>query len=130
MLTNFRLSNLVLIFPQRLTVYIFAHHILCTSDKTYFFPSFFFPLWLTLSNVTTSLLGKLKATLKKYQDRDILNLIRSQANIKNELLTQFRDTSQVCHCAPFFVISCLMSVFRSIVKCSSRTFSTSYSSSI
>ena len=83
-----------------------------------------------LSNVTTSLLGKLKATLKKYQDRDILNLIRSQANIKNELLTQFRDISQVCHRTPFFVISGLISVFRSIMKCGSRTLSTSCSSSI
>ena len=40
---TFRLSQLALIIPQRLIVYIFAHHILCTSDQTYcFFFLFFF----------------------------------------------------------------------------------------
>jgi hypothetical protein len=72
--------------------------------------SFF--LCFVLSNITTSLLGKLKATLKKYQDRDIPNLMRSQGHIKNELLILFRDASQVCCHAPFFVISGLIGVFR------------------
>ena len=39
---TFRLSQLVLIVPQRLIVYIFAHHILCTLDQTYFFFLLFF----------------------------------------------------------------------------------------
>ena len=78
------------------------------------------------SHVITSISGELNATLKKYQDRDVLNQMRSQANIKNQLLTIFRNASPVCLHAPFYsVISGLNGVFRSIVKGGSRTFSKS-----
>ena len=104
MLTHFQAFELDTHRPSAANcIYLCTPHTLHMWQNVFF--SLLFSLWFMLSNVTTSLLGKLKATLKKYQDRDILNLIRSQANIKNELLTQFRDISQVCHRAPFFVIS-------------------------
>jgi hypothetical protein len=66
------------------------------------------------SNFITSLLGKLNATLKKCQDRDIVNLMRIAGNIKNELLNLFRNALRVCLHVPFSVIiSDLIDVFRS-----------------
>jgi hypothetical protein len=119
---TFRLSKVIvlLIVPQRLMVYIMAHNILCSSDKMYFF--FRFASSFVSSNVITSLLGKFNVTLKKCQDWDILNLMRNQGNIKNELLTLFRNASPVCLHPPFFFISVLNGIFRNIVKCSLRTF--------
>ena len=76
------------------------------------------------SDVITSLSGKLDATLKKYQDRDLLNQMRSQANIKNQLLTMFRNASPVC-LYDSNLLSGLIGVFRGIVKRSSTTFSKS-----
>ena len=83
-------------------------------------------LFFVSSDVITSLSGKLDATLKKYQDRDLLNQMRSQGNIKNQLLTIFRNASPVCLYAPFqSVISGLIGVFRCIVEGRVRTFSKS-----
>jgi hypothetical protein len=62
---------------------------------------FLFPFFLALSNVIISLLDRVNAILKKYQDWDILNLMRSQVNIKNELLILFRNGSWVCIHTPF-----------------------------
>jgi hypothetical protein len=68
------------------------------SDKMYsFLPS---SLCFMSSNLITRLLGRLNATLKKCQDWDILNLMRNQGNIKNELLNLFRNVSRVCLHAP------------------------------
>ena len=83
--------------PQRLIVYILACNIFRPSNETYVFLLFCFS-----SDVITSLSGELNATLKKYQDRDLLNQMRSQANIKNQLLTIFWNASQVCRHVPFY----------------------------
>jgi hypothetical protein len=75
------------------------------------------------SNLITSLLGKLNAMLKKYQDQDILNLMRNAGNIKNELLNLVRNASRVCLRVPFsVVISGLIDVSRTRIfsnNCSS-----------
>ena len=60
-------------------------------------------LFLVLSDVITSLSGELNATLKKYQDWDLLNQMQSQVNIKNRLLTIFQNASPVCLHAPFLI---------------------------
>ena len=97
---TFRFLKLVvsLIIHQRLMLYIFAYNILCSGDKPYFF---FFLFFLALFNVIISLLDKVNAMLKKYRDWDILNLMRNQRNIKNELSSLFRNGSHVCIHTPF-----------------------------
>jgi hypothetical protein len=88
-----------LIVPQRIILYIFAHNILCSSDKTYSCLPFSF--CFIFSNLITSLLNKLNSMLKKCQDRDILHLMRNQGNIKNGLVVLFPN---VCLHVPFSVI--------------------------
>ena len=58
-------------------------------------------LFFVSPDVITSLPGELNAILKKYQDWDLLNQMRSQGNIKHQLLTIFRNASRVCLHAPF-----------------------------
>jgi len=79
-------GNKTITFPatmifQRLIVSILAYNMLCPSNKT--------------------LSGELNAALMKYQDWDLLNQMRSQGNIKNQLLTIFRNASPVCLHTPF-----------------------------
>jgi hypothetical protein len=87
-----------LIIHQRLILYIFAYNILCPLWPRYFFSFLFF---LALFDIIISLLDRVNVMLKKYQDRDILNLMRSQGKIKNELLILFRDGLGVCIHTPF-----------------------------
>jgi hypothetical protein len=126
MLTHFSKSAVSLIIQQRIIVYIFAYTLLCSSDKTYSLLSFSF--FFVSSNLINSLLGKLNATLKKCQDRDILSLMRNPGNIKKELLDLFRNASRVClHFLFCVIISGLIDVSRSRTL---RIFSTNCSSSI
>ena len=107
-------------------MYIFAHNILCSSDKMYSYLPF--SLCFISSNLISSLLGKLNATLKKCQDRDILSLMRNPGNIKNELLNLFRNALGVCLHFPFFlIIYGLIGVSR---RRTLRIFSKNYSSLI
>jgi hypothetical protein len=75
-----------------------------------------FSFFFVSSNLITRL-GKLNAMLKKYQDQDILNLLRNAGNIKTELLNLFRNSSRVClHVSFSVIISDLIGVFRAITK--------------
>ena len=98
-LVALRFSNLVVsrIVLQRLIVYIFAHNMFASSDKTYILYLLFFFVFF---NVINSLLGKLTDTLKRWQEWDIVNLIRNQESIKKQLSTLFRAASHVSLHAP------------------------------
>ena len=81
--------------------HIFSHTTCFSSDEMYFMRS----------DVIKSLSPELDAILKRYQDRDILNQMRSQGNIKNKLLILFRNVSPVCLRAHSDLLSLGLSAF-------------------
>lgn len=82
---------------QCLTVYVFAHLLLCTGDQTQKYPFQISSLCISYCPSCPSLLGSFKHALQEWKTWDTIKMIQRHREVKRSILGFFYNNLQVCH---------------------------------